>query len=289
MQDLAGKTAVITGGASGIGFAMARRLGAQGMRIALADVEQGPLGRAEAVLSGDGVEVAGFVTDVSDAAAVDELAEKVLDRFGAVHVVCNNAGVGGGGRTWETSLEMWRWVLGVNLWGVIHGIRTFVPRLIAQGEGHVVNTASIAGMLSGPGAGPYNASKHAVVAISESLYHELALAASPVGVSVLCPGYVSTRIHEAARNWPASQGPMPAARDEEARERLRQAIEGGMDPNEVARLVHDAILSKRFWILTHEELNPRVLERYQRAVEGRNPEPVTPPPAAETEAVDNPS
>ena len=276
MRDLAGKIGVVTGAASGIGLALSRRLGADGMRVMMADVEEPALAASARRLAAEGIETATAVTDVSNAESVDALARATLERFGAVHVVCNNAGVaGGGGPAWQVPLPIWNWIVGVNLFGIVHGIRSFVPHLIAQGEGHVVNTASVAGLLAGPYGSPYNATKHAAVAVSESLYHELAAIGSPVGVSVLCPGFVRTRIHEADRNWPASYGPRPAVLErpgsDEARRTVRQAIESGLDPAIIAAAVRDAIIGDRFWILTHPQLNDRVLDRYRGAIEGHNP------------------
>lgn len=182
----------------------------------------------------------------------------------------------GSGLAWQIPLPTWNWIVGVNLFGIVHGMRSFVPHLIAQGEGHVVNTTSVAGLLAAPWLSPYNATKHAVVAMSESLHHELAAIGSPVGVSVLCPGFVRTRIHEADRNWLASYGPQPAAQDQPGSEEIRQAVtaavESGLDPVIIATAVRDAIVGGRFWILTHAELNDAVLRRYSGAVEGRNPQ-----------------
>ena len=197
MDDLQGKVAVITGGASGIGRAVAGRAAAEGMKVVLGDIEEGPLKEAVGDLTSSGAEALGVVTDVSDGASVEALRDQALDRFGAVHLVHNNAGIGLGGPIWEVSEEDWRWILGVNLWGVIHGVRTFTPLLVEQGEGHIVNTASIAGFIAAPFLGPYNATKQAVVAISETLFKDLQAVASPVGVSVLCPGFVQTRIASA--------------------------------------------------------------------------------------------
>jgi NAD(P)-dependent dehydrogenase (short-subunit alcohol dehydrogenase family) len=270
MNDLNNKVAVITGAASGLGLAMAHRFGAEGMRIVLADIERAPLELAEAALRAQGVEVVALVTDVSDAAQVDALADHAFERFGAVHVLCNNAGVAGGGTAWETSLATWEWVLGVNLWGVIHGLRSFVGRMVDQGEGHIVNTASLAGLVAAPGLAAYNATKHAVVGLSETLHHELATSRAKVRVSVLCPGFVQTRIHDSARNWPTRLGPAPQ-RSHDGGDVVRQLVESGMDPSVVAEAVVDAIRSQRFWILTHEAASGRVLERFRGAVEGRDP------------------
>jgi len=273
MRELAGKVAVVTGAASGIGLALSRRLGADGMRVMMADVEGPALADAAGVLADEGIEVASAVTDVSDAGAVDALARTTLERFGAAHVLCNNAGVSGGGPAWQVPLPVWRWVVGVNLFGIVHGIRSFVPHLIEQGEGHVVNTASVAGLLAGPGTSPYSATKHAAVAMSEALYHDLAAIGSPVGVSVLCPGFVSTRLYESDRNWPYGEQGSPATRPGAAagRQALRQALESGLAPAMIAETVRDAIVGDQFWILTHPELNDPILGRYRAAVEGRQP------------------
>jgi NAD(P)-dependent dehydrogenase (short-subunit alcohol dehydrogenase family) len=275
MQDLAGKVAVVTGAASGIGLALCHRLGADGMRVMMADVEEAALAAAAESVAARGVETATAVTDVSDAASVDALARATLARFGAVHVVCNNAGVSRGGPAWKIPLPMWEWIVAVNVFGVVHGIRSFLPHLIAQGEGHVVNTASVGGLLAGPWMSPYHATKHAVVAISESLYHELAALGSPVRVSVLCPGSVRTKIHEAYRNWPARYGPWPGEQDSPGIANWRRAVaatvEAGLDPAVVAEAVRDAITGDRFWILTHPEFGRAVLDKYSGAVQGRNP------------------
>ena len=250
MQDFAGRVAVVTGGASGIGLGLARRFGAEGMRVVIGDIEVAALDAAVAELAGAGVEVEGVVTDVSDPAQVQALADAAVARFGGVHVVCNNAGVGSGGLSWETTTETWEWVLGVNLWGVINGIRAFVPLLMQQDAGHIVNTASIAGLVAGPFMGPYNASKHAVVALSETLLHELAMSAAHVHVSVLCPGWVNTRIGESARNRP-DRGEGGA--DLGAGLSLLQGVLArGMAPEAVAEQVLAAVRAERFWILTHD-------------------------------------
>src|SRR5438067_2268497 len=203
MKDLKGKVAVVTGGASGIGNGMATRFAEEGMKVVLADVEEGPLADAEKKLTDAGATVLAVPTDVSKGDQMDALAAKTFETFGTAHVVCNNAGVATGGPMWQLTEADWQWVLGVNLWGVIHGVRVFAGRLVEQGEGHIVNTASIAGLTSAPLMGPYDVSKHGVVTLSETLASELALHGSPVKVSVLCPGWVNTRIHEADRNRPS--------------------------------------------------------------------------------------
>lgn len=252
VKDFEGKVGVVTGGASGIGFAMARRFGQAGMKIVIGDVEKPALDVAVKQLHGDGVDVAGVLTDVTDPAQVEALAAAAVERFGAVHVACNNAGVGGGGLSWEMPLSTWEWVLGVNLWGVVHGVRTFVPLLMQQPEAHIVNTASIAGLVAAPFMGPYNASKHAVVAISETLHHELAMMAPQVKVSVLCPGWVKTNIADSHRNRPEHLQTETEA-DPAAGDVLRGFLETGMPPEAVAEKVFGAVRDGRFWILTHDD------------------------------------
>ncbi len=252
MQDLRGKVVVVTGGASGIGNALARRFAAEGARIVIGDVEASALEHAVSELRASGAEVEGVVTDVTDPAQMQALADASVARFGGVDVFCNNAGVGGGGLSWEMPLSTWEWVLGVNLWGVIHGLRSFVPLLMQQREAHIVNTASVAGLVAAPFMGPYNASKHAVVAISETLHHELTLMAPHVKVSVLCPGWVNTKIAESARNRPEHLQIPVAEGDGDAASLLRGAIEKGMAPDDVAAKVFAAVQNDEFWILTHD-------------------------------------
>ncbi|MGQ0825199.1 MAG: SDR family NAD(P)-dependent oxidoreductase [Actinomycetota bacterium] len=254
MQDFVGRVAVVTGGASGIGLGLARRFAAEGMKVVVGDVEKDALDAAVAELRAGGSEIEGVVTEVSDAAQVQALADAAVDRFGAIHVACNNAGVGGGGITWDMPLETWEWILGVNLWGVIHGVKSFVPILMQQDVGHLVNTASIAGLVAAPFMGPYNASKHAVVAISETLHHELALSASQVKVSVLCPGWVKTRIAQSERNRPTHLQPPDGAADPlGGASMLQQFLEQGMAPDAVAAKVFAAIRDEQFWVLTHDD------------------------------------
>ena len=276
MGALEGKVAVVTGAASGIGNAVASRLAEEGMKVVLADIEEGPLADAEKKLTDAGSTVLAVPTDVTKADQVDALAEKTFATFGTAHVVHNNAGVATGGPMWTLSEQDWQWVLGVNLWGVIHGVRSFVPRMVEQGEGHVVNTASIAGLTSAPMMGPYNVSKHGVVTLSETLAAELALHGSPVKVSVLCPGWVNTRINEADRNRPPELQP-PAEEDttmaEMGRQMLESLLKSGLHPSEVAGKVLDAIREERFYILTHPEMTPIIQHRMEDILEGRNPAP----------------
>ncbi len=264
MKDLAGKVAVITGGASGIGLALARRLAADGMSIVIGDIEADAMSAAVAELHGSGATASGVLTDVTDPDSVDALRDAVLAEHGAVHVVCNNAGVAAGGPAWEISVDVWRWVLDVNVFGVINGIRSFVPTLIEQGEGHIVNTASIAGLIAAPGIGPYTASKHAVVSISETLVQDLAAAGANVGVSVLCPAFVRTRIHEARRNAPETAA--EALSDESLPnfnwEVFSALVEAGIDATIVADAVLEALLEDRFYILTHPETRQWAQSRF---------------------------
>jgi NAD(P)-dependent dehydrogenase (short-subunit alcohol dehydrogenase family) len=278
MKEFRGKVAVVTGAASGIGRGMAERFAAEGMHVVLADVEEGALAQAAREMAAAGAKVLAFRTDVSKAEDVQALAKKAVDAFGEVHVLCNNAGVATGGFSWEVSLAEWQWVLGVNLWGVIHGVHAFVPIMLAQGnEGHIVNTASVAGLTSGPMMAPYSVSKHGVVTLSEALYHELAMAGGKIKVSVLCPGAVNTRIADAGRNRPAEvaagepAAPPDAAIAAQVDSRIRQMLAAGMDPAEVGRKVFEAVRDERFYILTHPEYTDAVRTRMEDIIEGRAP------------------
>jgi len=265
-----GRVAVVTGAASGIGFALSERFASEGMRVVMADVEGPALAEAADLLAGRGAEVLPVLTDVSSGEQVDALRDRALEAFGAVHVLCNNAGVSGGGRSmWEMSARDWEWVLGVNLWGVINGIRAFIPVLLEQDGAHVVNTASMAGLTTGV-LGPYSVTKHGVVALSEGLYLQLAQQGGTVGVSVLCPGWVRTRIGESDRNRPAGLTP-PAEIDPAIADVLRELIQTGMEPSAVAGHVVDAIRSHRFYVLTHPEMGESVRRRAEDVLAGGPP------------------
>lgn len=276
MKDLAGKTAVVTGGASGIGLAMAERFAMAGMKIVVADVEAPALDTAVDGLTSSGADAIGVVTDVSSIESMEALAAAANDRFGAVHVVCNNAGVGGnadGSGGTGVDLADWKWVLDVNLWGVVHGHKVFLDQLIEQGEGHIVNTASMAGQF--PGHGAYSASKWAVVGITEGLFHQLQ--GTGVGVSCLCPGWVRTQILDSARNRPEWAAPNPlddedhAVEAEARREFIRDQISSGMDPAQVAELVQDAITNDSFWVFTDMTMVSALADRFSSILENRNP------------------
>ncbi len=276
MKELAGKVAVVTGAASGIGQAMAEHFADEGMKIVLADIEQNALDEAAAALDANGATVLAVRCDVSKGADVEALAKRAVDEFGAIHVVCNNAGVvPPAGPVWERTEADWKWVLGPNLWGVIHGVRTFVPIMMEQGtEGHVVNTASLAGLVSAPYLGIYNVTKHAVLTLSETLYRELATAGSQVKVSVLCPAWVTTRLGEAERNRPAElQNPEreKTAQEEAIDQAVRGFLDGGISTEQVARAVVEAVKEEKFYIITHPESVEAVRGRMEDVVEARNP------------------
>jgi NAD(P)-dependent dehydrogenase (short-subunit alcohol dehydrogenase family) len=248
-------TAVITGGASGIGRACAERLAADGVQLVLADIEEPALDETVARLAAGGAEVLGCTADVSSLASVERLRDAALRRFGSVDIVMNNAGVGGGSAI-SSSPEVSRWVMDVNLGGVVNGIAVFLPLLLEQDAGHLINTASVAGLGGVPGMGRYSASKAAVIGLSEALFHELAALGSSVRTSVLCPGFVRTRIHESARNAPTTVGAAwsGSAALEATGGIAREAVEGGIDAAVVADAVADALVDGRFWVHTHERL-----------------------------------
>jgi NAD(P)-dependent dehydrogenase (short-subunit alcohol dehydrogenase family) len=282
MKKLTDRVAVVTGAAGGIGRAMARSFADAGMQVVLAGINAERIEKVVEEFKDAGARVLGVPTDVSDAGQVEALARKTLDEFGAVHVLCNNAGVAyGGPSSWETPLEAWKWVLDVNLMGVIHGIHTFLPIMLEQGdEAHVVNTASNSGLVMNSYAVPYGVSKHAVVALSESLHLELMQRDSRVKVSVLCPGPVSTDILTASqRNLPESM-PMPLEETPEEmlfKKAYQIYIERGLDPKEVSLAVLEGIREEQFYIITHDYSNA-IETRMQNILAGQNPEPQPPTP-----------
>ena len=259
LADLAGKVAVVTGGASGIGKGIAGALVAEGMEVVIADVDDGPLATTAEELGAVGIR-----TDVGDAASVERLAAETLERFGAVHVVCNNAGIGPRGRIADLTLDDWRWIVDVNLWGVIHGVTTFLPLLERNADGgHIVNTASMAGLSPVPGIGSYCVTKYGVVALTETLAIELEQAGSKVGVTVLCPGPVRTNIKASSRNRPAGLGP-GALEDFDLEQVPERQADRWLDPPEVGAIVVDAIKRGELYGITHPELFERVEQRHER-------------------------
>ena len=276
MREFTGKVAVITGGASGIGRAIADRCVKEGIRVVLADVEEGVLARAEEELKAAGGTVLAVRTDVSRRSDVEELARKAFETFGQVHLLFNNAGVAAGGAPWEATWNDWEWVMGVNLWGVIHGVKVFTPLMLAQNtECHIVNTASGAGLIVGSGSAPYAVTKHAVVALSESLYLSLQQKNSPVKASVLCPGTVRTNIVNVERNRPAElrNESVPQSPEMEAgRAALQAVLEASMAPVRVADAVFGAIQNEQFYIVTHSEWMEVVQLRTEKLLRLENPE-----------------
>jgi NAD(P)-dependent dehydrogenase (short-subunit alcohol dehydrogenase family) len=276
MKDFRDKVAVITGGASGLGLAMARRFAAEGMKLVLADIEEEALRKVETEFRKAGVPVIGIWTDVSRAQDIERLAEKTLATFGAVHLLCNNAGVAPGGRVWEHTVADWEWVMGVNVWGVIHGVRTFLPIMLREDvECHVVNTASVAGLLSVPNMGLYCVSKHAVVTLTECLHHDLAQRNAKVGVSLLCPAYVPTGIIDSERNRPAMLRNPPRTKtpEEQAQEeQMRHAVQSGkISAEHVAEMVYSAVHANRFYIVTHPKIKASIRTRMEDILQDRQP------------------
>ena len=269
---------MITGAGSGLGLEMARRAHALGMRLVLADVEPGPLGRIVDEIRAAGGLALGQVVDVADDGQVRSLADRAFGETGDVGLLVNNAGVGGGGFVWETSEKEWRWVLGVNVMGAVHGLRHFVPRMLeaeARGVGsHVVNTASIAGWLATPMFGVYNVSKHAVVALTETLFHDLRVAGSRIGVSLLCPAFVPTGIARSERNRPPdlADATPPTPSQARAQAAVEKAVAGGkIGAADVARMTFEAVQDDRFYVFTHPQILPSVRARHEAALSGGPP------------------
>jgi NAD(P)-dependent dehydrogenase (short-subunit alcohol dehydrogenase family) len=277
MKHFKNKVAVITGASSGIGKAIARRCLDEGMRVVLAGINPDNLRATETELGAPSGMVLCFQTDVSKPDEVQRLAERTLDTFGGVHLLFNNAGVGAGSTVWDCTLADWQWVMGVNLWGVVHGIRAFMPLMLAQDtECHIVNTASVAGLLPYHPSAPYHVTKHAVVALSENLYFSLAQCNAKVKVSVLCPGWVKTRILESERNRPEEYLNPPQQQifrpeNEAIMQEMRQALEAGMSPDHLAGFVFEAIREDKFYILSHPEFTPAIQTRMEDILEQRNP------------------
>lgn len=275
MRELTGKTAVVTGAASGMGRAFADRFARSGMNVVMSDIERPRLDEAVAAVSTHGTQVIGVVADVADGDSVDALGAATIDVFGTAHVVCNNAGVAGGITDGGLDVDNWKWVVDVNFWGVIHGHRVFLPMMVEQGEGHIVNTASMAGHFAGHSG--YTASKWAVVGITLGLYHEMKGEETGVGVSCLCPGWVNTEIANSDRNRPEWASPNALAEpDEQAEMRmqfLRDMLAGGMDPGEVADMVHEAVCEDDFWIFTDMSMVGLLADQHASIIENRNPTP----------------
>lgn len=279
ITNFKGKTAVLTGAGSGFGLECARIGAARGMNLVLVDVQQEALDKAEAELKAAGAKVLARRVDVSDAAQMERLAAEVKETFGAPHFVFNNAGVGAGGLVWENTVADWQWVLGVNVWGVIHGVRLFTPMMLEAAkadpayEGHIVNTASMAGLLAPPNMGIYNVSKHAVVSLTETLYQDLALVSDQVSASLLCPFFVPTGIGHSERNRPQGLETQPLT----ASQKIGQAMtdkavgSGKVTAAEVAQKVFDAIASGQFYIYSHPQALGSVQVRLEDVVQGRNP------------------
>ena len=278
MKDLNGKVAVITGAGSGFGREFARLGAREGMKLVLADVQREALDAVVAELQGGGADVIGAVVDVADSGQVAQLADRAFQAFGPVHLLMNNAGVGGGGYLWENTDKDWNWVLGVNLMGVVHGIQHFVPRMLEANRhgtpGHIVNTASMAGWLAAPLMGVYNVSKHAVVALTETLYHDLRLAQSTLGVTALCPAFVPTGIADSHRNRPqALANPAPPTTSQKmAQAASEKAVTSGrMTAEQVAQMTFDAVRENRFYVFTHPQILPTVQARFDAALQGEAP------------------
>ena len=271
MKELKGKVAAVTGAASGLGRAMALAFADEGMHVALGDVAD--TSDVFAAVEAKGVSALSMKLDVSRAEEVEAFAQLVDKELGGAHVVCNNAGVSPLGAAWETSLDDWKWILGVNLWGVIHGVRSFVPRLMKRNDGHVVNTASVAGIINPPGSGAYNVTKHAVVALSETLHHDLRERGSAVGVSVLCPAYVPTGIADSERNRPAGFEATVKSKEMLAREQLlKKAVASGrLSAHDVAKAVVRAVKEDRFYILTHPRIKGAIGARMDDILHDRTP------------------
>lgn len=279
ISDFKGKTAVLTGAGSGFGLECAR-IGAQlGMKLVLVDVQQDALDTARAELQARGAQVLSRRVDVASAEQMDALGQAVFERFGAPHFVFNNAGVGSGGLIWENTVRDWEWVLGVNVMGVVHGVRVFTPMMLQAAaqdpdwQGHIVNTASMAGLLNPPNMGVYNVSKHAVVSLSETLYQDLQLVTHQVGASVLCPYFVATGIAKSERNRPGDRAEEPLTKSQQIQQAMTgKAVDSGkVSAADVAKLVFDAMSSNQFYIYSHPKAIGAVQTRLEDILQARNP------------------
>lgn len=279
MRDFKGKTAVITGAANGIGLALAKNCVSRGMNIVMADISDKRLEQAATSFQNSETNVLAVLTDTSKADQVESLAQAAIYKFGSVQLLFNNAGVGAGLSLWEDTQKDQEWAFGVNLWGVINGVRSFVPRMLAQGdECHIVNTSSVAGLLTFHPSATYQISKHAVVGLSEQLYHDLRFRGTKIGVSVLCPGSVATGIMDSELNRPANlknDGPEPVIPPEMQAmlEFFRKMVEMGLKPDSVAETVMQAVELDKFYILTHPEMTPAIETRMRDIISGANPTP----------------
>lgn len=278
MKEFRDKVAVITGAASGIGRGLAERCAQEGMKVVLTDIEEQPLTQTAHELQTNGATVLAVVTDVAKSSDVEHLAQQTLSTFGGVHLLCNNAGVGGDTWLWKNTIAEWEWIIGVNLWGVIHGLHVFVPIMLEQQVAcHIVNTASLAGLTAYPGSSIYKMTKHAVVSLSETLYLELERIGAKVKVSVLCPAVVFTRLGESARNRPADlpkrpDGAEAGPYDNELAQKFWQRLrEEGLPPSQVADVVFTAIREEQFYILTHPAYNMFIQRRMEDILLGHNP------------------
>ncbi len=273
MKTFSGKTAVVTGAGSGIGLGIARRCARENMNLVLADIEEAALEQAQRELASmTPGKILTRVVDVGEAAQVSALADTAFTEFGSVELLFNNAGVGGGdSNCWELDLDYWQWILNVNLWGVIHGIKYFVPPMLAQAEGHIVNTASVAGLMSAPGSAAYNVSKHGVVTLSETLYGELKNSGASLSVSVLCPSFVDTKIYASERNRPDAEPPTEEQRAmNDAAGEFFNAV--ALSPDKVADKVFEAVVKEEFYILSHQGARQRVEQRMKGILSNELPE-----------------
>jgi len=284
MRDFAGKVAVITGAAGGLGKALAQRFAHAGMKLVLADLDAAALDGVRTDLESAGAAAIAVRTDVRNAGDVEALAARTLEAYGAVHGVCNNAGVAAVGAVWESSAADWEWVLGVNLWGAIHGVRVFTPIMLERGEpGHIVNTASVAGLIAPPGMGAYNVSKHAVVALTESLHHDLVARGAKIRCTVVCPAYFPSGIANSERARPAELAEPGRAKSDAQRaleESLRKAVMAGkLSAEDVAAAVFEAVRDERFYVLTHPRIKPAIEWRMRDILDERTPtDPMRGPP-----------